>query len=1077
MSTKTVKIPVGKTVIWSVTLEGYIPQQGRYVMEDNPVSLDINLVAYSDPPFTMEFSGNGYLHINADASSVVQFNKNNTGWNTSNTDILIDDGDVIQFKGEYSTFNKHGWTLDSGIVINKVYGNIGSLLDPINYSTITTYSESLVFSRFFEHMNTVVDASKLILPATTLTTGCYSYMFKGCTKLTSAPVLPATTLANQCYYHMFNGCKALTTAPELPATTLAGQCYSYMFKGCTALTSAPVLPAAALVNQCYYNMFSGCKALTTAPELPATTLANQCYGYMFVGCTALTSAPVLPATTLAERCYYSMFDGCTALTSAPELPAERLSPYCYSHMFKGCTKLTSAPELPATTLAEWCYEWMFGGCTKLTSAPELPATTLAEQCYYSMFNGCTALTSAPELPATTLAKQCYYNMFAGCTALTSAPVLPAETLFTYCYSGMFVGCTALTSAPALPATTLAVDCYERMFYGCTSLTAAPALPATTLMGSCYDSMFQNCTSLTTAPELPAETLVNTCYRNMFYGCSNLNYIRCLARSISATNCTRNWVTGVAPAGTFVKYINNSSWSTGDGGIPTNWVVRAVDINQYIFAINPTPADAVVTINGEARSWIAADHGTTINWSVSKLEYTTKTGTYTLYDDHVENVELDPQCVIEGTCKNNTAKIGYNRKKNGYFYDYSLFDITYTQVSTNLYRFVARANEVVTSLACAFSLDSNTISVDSDANASSFLTITSMRGTDRCTNAEQMLDGCTSLTSYDLSEANFSGVTNINRMYRNLTGITSDNNKGPSNLKPQTAQFLYMRRGGSSAIVDASDMDWSSLTRAQGSSDGSYSMFSNCNCTNYNLSNLTIGASMYSAFERAGKLNTPMIITMDNTYVKNSLYRIFGDSNSADDHITGPLSSQIYIYARRLDPNDQNLIYVNDLINIEDGFWHYGYRPSATDNPTTIGLFPWGNPNSGSAYVGEYYYVYSNNQIVTNEFEKTKYTNGYVSLNISGMTKDGIPDGHGGYVMPTVNFSDGPNGAYDLSAYNWMTGSSYRYNYWYNTTGTTISYSVSAPGFNTVTGTATPQPGSDTSTGGVQTIDITLTPTS
>ena len=1026
MSTKTVKIPVGKTVIWSVTLAGYTPQQGRHVMEDNPISLDINLVAAGNPPFTMEFSGSGYLHISTDASNTVQFNKNNTGWSTSNTDIPIADGDVIQFKGEYSTFNKHGWTLDSGIIINKVYGNIGSLLDPINYSTMTIYSQPLVFAHFFEHMNTVVDASELILPATTLTNDCYNYMFNGCKALTSAPKLPATTLARQCYYYMFNGCKALTTAPELPATKLA--------------------------ERCYYNMFSGCTSLTSAPKLPATTLASYCYNSMFRNCASLTSAPVLPATALADNCYYNMFNSCTSLTTAP--------------------------ELPATTLAVGCYYGMFQACTSLTTAPVLPATKLAEQCYYNMFSGCKALTTAPELPAIVLTKQCYYNMFSGCKALKSAPVLPAKTLFVNCYSGMFSNCTSLTAAPALPVTKLAVSCYERMFYGCSSLTAAPALPATTLMGACYDSMFQKCTSLTTAPELPAETLVNTCYRNMFSGCSNLNYIRCLARSINANNCTRNWTNGVAPAGTFVKYINNSSWTTGVSGIPTNWVVRAVDINQHIFSINPTPADAVVTINGEVRSYIAAEHGTSITWEVSKEGYTTQSGTYTMGDeDYTETVELDPQCVIEGTCKNNTAKIGYNRKKNGYLYDYSLFDITYTQVSTNLYRFVARANEVVTSLACAFSLDSNTISVDSDANANSFLTITSMRGTDRCTNAEQMLDGCTSLTSYDLSEANFSKVTNINRMYRNLTDIASNNNKGPSNLKPQTAQFLYDRCSGSSGVVNANDMDWSNLTRDQGSSDGAHGMFWGCNYTNYNLSNLTIRASMYGAFERAGKLNTPMIITMDNTYVKNSLYRIFGDDGTADDHITGPLSNQIYIYARRLDPNDQNLIYVGDLINIEDGFWHYGYRPSATDNPTAIGLFPWGNPNSGSAYVGEYYYVYSNNQIVTNGFEKTKYTNGYVSLNISGMTKDGIPDGHGGYVMPTVNFSDGPNGAYDLSAYNWKTESSYRYNYWYNTTGTTISYSVSAPGFNTVTGTATPQSGSGTSTGGTQTIDITLTPTS
>ena len=541
-----------------------------------------------------------------------------------------------------------------------------------------------------------------------------------------------------------------------------------------------------------------------------------------------------------------------------------------------------------------------------------------------------------------------------------------------------------------------------------------------------------------------------------------------------TSITADYGTTINWSVSKTHYVTQSNTTTlvADTTLPVS-----LALEQHTFTINPTPADAVVTINDQQRSSITADYGTYIEWSVSKNEYTTKTGSYILYNDHVETVELDPQCIIEGTCKNNTAKIGYNREPSGYFYNYSLFDITYTRVSTNLYRFVARSNEVVTSLAGAFNLDSNIIGVDSNANAGSFLTITSMRGTDKCTDAQRMLGWCTSLTSYDLSEANFSKVTNIDGMYRNLTGITSNTNKGPSNLKPQTAQYLYMYCSGSSGVVDANDMDWSNLTRAQGSSDGAYRMFVNCNYTNYNLSNLTIRSSMYRAFEHAGKLNTPMIIVMDNTYVKNTLYRIFGDTNGYDDHVTGPLSSQIYIYARRLDPNDQNLIYVSDLSNIETGFWHYGYTSSTTDNPTAIGLFPWGNPNLGSAYVGEYYYVYSNNQIVTHGFTKTKYTNGYVSLNISGMTKDGIPDGHGGYVMPTVNFSTGPNGAYNLSAYNWKTGTSYRYNYWYNTTGTTIRYSVSAPGFNTVTGTATPQSGSSTSTGGTQTINITLTPTS
>ena len=34
-------------------------------------------------------------------------------------------------------------------------------------------------------------------------------MFWGCTALTQAPALPATTLSSMCYYYMFNGCTGL----------------------------------------------------------------------------------------------------------------------------------------------------------------------------------------------------------------------------------------------------------------------------------------------------------------------------------------------------------------------------------------------------------------------------------------------------------------------------------------------------------------------------------------------------------------------------------------------------------------------------------------------------------------------------------------------------------------------------------------------------------------------------------------------------------------------------------------------------------------------------------------------------
>ena len=228
--------------------------------------------------------------------------------------------DESEYTNYYGTFSSTGRF--------KVYGNIMSLLtyeksqgdmdgsaeyaDFRNLTDLSSYP-TYIFSKLFENCTYLVDASNLVLPATTLVNYCYHRMFYGCTSLTKAPKLPATTLTNNCYYEMFRDCTSLTTAPELPATTLAMDCYQYMFYGCTSLITAPELPATTLAAYCYYNMFRGCTALTTAPALPATTLTEYCYSNMFRNCTSLITAPELPATTLTVFCYSYMFYGCTSL--------------------------------------------------------------------------------------------------------------------------------------------------------------------------------------------------------------------------------------------------------------------------------------------------------------------------------------------------------------------------------------------------------------------------------------------------------------------------------------------------------------------------------------------------------------------------------------------------------------------------------------------------------------------------------------------------------------------------------------------------------------------------------------------
>jgi hypothetical protein len=262
----------------------------------------------------------------------IKYSINKNYWKTlsAGSSITVDKNDIVYFKGT-ALQNKFKVTKAfdvSGNVMSMIYDN-----DFVN--VISLANKTNAFRQLFINCKTLINAQNLKLPAKTLSTSCYSYMFKGCSELITTPTLSATTLAQSCYMGMFSGCISLTKPPVLPATTLTPQCYSSMFSSCTSL----VLP----------------------PTLPATTLATSCYSNMFSGCTSLVTAPALPATTLATSCYSNMFSGCSSLTSAPDLRASVLVNSCYSEMFKDCYNLSSVMMLATNIDASNCLNnWLFG---------------------------------------------------------------------------------------------------------------------------------------------------------------------------------------------------------------------------------------------------------------------------------------------------------------------------------------------------------------------------------------------------------------------------------------------------------------------------------------------------------------------------------------------------------------------------------------------------------------------------------------------------------------------------------------------------------------------------------------------
>ena len=214
---------------------------------------------------------------------------NNANGSSPSVTIHLNKGQRIKWKGVCSARRT---TSSNAIAANTTYcsqfsgckdvtveGNIMSLLYGGENETwddkITLVSQKTFF-RLFANSN-IINAANLILPATTLSYGCYMSMFWNCYYLKVAPkILPAMELAQNCYADMFSSCINLVIPPKLPAKTLASRCYNHMFAGCISLTYAPILPALYLAEYCYQNMFWDCNNIYSIQMMAIDISPTDC---------------------------------------------------------------------------------------------------------------------------------------------------------------------------------------------------------------------------------------------------------------------------------------------------------------------------------------------------------------------------------------------------------------------------------------------------------------------------------------------------------------------------------------------------------------------------------------------------------------------------------------------------------------------------------------------------------------------------------------------------------------------------------------------------------------------------------
>jgi len=236
--------------------------------------------------------------------------------------------------------------------------------------------------------------------------------------------------------YVFQGCTSLTTISDITALTSIGQ---NAFES-TAITTFTIPTGLHTVPN---GMFKNCIYLTTV-DLPSTITAignNNEHSGSFEGCTALVSVSGLSNVTYIGG---TSFKGCTNNPLTLDFSEAALT-YIGLEAFQGCTYLTTVDLTGSTgSLSDnniGNYAFANSGITSITLPTGI--TTLNSYIFYQ----CISLASVTLSANLQIIGQ---NMFTGCTALTSITIPSSVTLIgsaAFQYSGIQTIIFNRTTAP------------------------------------------------------------------------------------------------------------------------------------------------------------------------------------------------------------------------------------------------------------------------------------------------------------------------------------------------------------------------------------------------------------------------------------------------------------------------------------------------------------------------------------------------------------------------------------------------------------------------------------------------------
>ena len=639
------------------------------------------------------------------------------------------------------------------------------------------------------------------------------------------------------------------------------------------------------------SMFYKCSSLTSLDLSGFDTSNVTNMGSMFRECKNLTSLDLSGWNTGNVTSIHTMFRDCSSLTSLDLSGFDTSNVTNMGETFYGCIDLTTLDVSGFDTSNVTNMNYIFQNCSSLTTLDVSGFDTSNISNMNSMFKNCNNLTSLDLSGFDTSNVTDMCEMFSGCNNLTSLDVSGFNTEIVTNMTNMFNGCSGLTSLDLSNFNTSNVTAISAMFNGCSKLTSLNVSNFNTSKVTSMSSMFYGCKTLITLDLRGFDTNKVTNMANMFRNCSNLIEIKGI----------KNWVTSKVTDVSYMFYacsiasLDLSYWDTSS---LTNLKDFITSCGKLI-SLNLTnwPSDNVNTIISQ----LSASPSTSTLYGTVVIDESTLPSGW-VYEFNNVNLFLQLTASVDST-----SLVSFNTS-------FTAYEVSVISLGDNLYQhsYQYTNNDKPTSMTLTslgkikiISIEklvlTNIYSTTNMFNGCSNITSIDLTGLDtsRVNNMTNMFNGCSKLTSLDVSGFNTSNVINMSNMFYKCGKLTSLDVSGfnTGNVTNMTNMFNGC---GNLTSLDVSGFDTSKVTNMSymfqncskltsldvsgfvtSKVSNMQSMFNGCSrltsldLSNFNTSNVTAISSMFNGCSKLTSLN----VSNFNTSKVTSMSSMFQNCNN------------------------------------------------------------------------------------------------------------------------------------------------------------------------------------------------------